>query len=254
MMGKNSTAGVKAFSLQLGLVNLSKDMTGTQIGLINYAKEMGGTQIGLVNIFDTDPARNAKHNGVPIGILNFGSKGHFMRFSNNELFLYNIERSTGNCGNCSRTQYGFPLNDKFQKFNQNALILSYNPSSMRHQKPHWAFGIKFERLMYIKYTLAPSKDGPQNKKYFLSWGAALKHINWTKKIEPDLSLQSSISGTYGRRFKLLGLHYWYAALSLNGYFTTNQNLNIDSQWFFLNNSNNDIGYTVWLGYSVGIQI
>ncbi len=254
MIGKNSTSRVKAFSLQLGLVNVSKDMTGVQIGLLNYAKEMGGTQIGLVNIFSTKPVRNAEHNGVPIGILNFGSKGHFMRFFANELFLYNIERSSGNCSNCSSTQYGYPLNDKFQKFNQNAIILSYNPSSMRDNMPYWAFGLKFERLMYIKYTMSPRKNGSQNKAYYISWGAALKHINWTKKIEPDLSLHSSISSTYGHRFKLLGIHYWYMGLSLNSYFTTSQNQNIDNQRFFLKNSNSDIMYTVWPGYSVGIQI
>ncbi|MCH7515314.1 MAG: hypothetical protein IH947_15440, partial [Bacteroidetes bacterium] len=254
MVGKNSSSQVKAFSLQLGMVNVSKDMTGTQIGLLNYAKEMGGTQIGLVNIFSTKPVRNAEHNGVPIGILNFGSKGHFMRFSANELFLYNIERSTGNCSNCSRTRYGYPINDKFQKFNQNAIILSYNPSSMRDNMPHWAFGLKYERLMYIKYTMAPKKNGPQNKTYFLSWGAALKHINWTKTIEHDLSLHSSINGNYGRRFKLLGQHYWYVGLSLNSYFTTNQNQNIGNQLFFLKNSDSDVWYTFWPGYSVGIQI
>ena len=163
-------------------------MSGTQIGLVNHAKEMGGTQIGLLNIFSKGVVSNAEHNGVPIGILNFGSSGHFTRFSVNELFLYNIERSTGNCGNCSKTQYGFPLTDRYQKFNQNALTLSYNPSSMREDRPQWAFGVKFERLMYIKYTMVPQRGGPQNKAYFLSWSAGLQHVNWAREIEPNLSL------------------------------------------------------------------
>jgi len=254
MVGKNSLSHSKGPSLQLGLVNLSKEMTGIQIGLINYAKEMGGMQIGLINIFDKAPVRNAVRNGVPIGLLNFGSKGHFTRFSMNELFLYNIERSTGNCSNCSRTQFGFPLNEKFQKFNQNAILVSYNPLSMRDNMPYWALGLKFERLMYVTHTMTPSKNGPQNKKHFISWSAALKHINWTKKIEPNLSLQTSLSGTYGRQFNLLGSHYWYVAISLNSYLNNNQNLDIENQWFFLKSSNNEVSYTIWPGYSVGIQL
>jgi len=251
MVGKRSNPPIKAKSLQLGLINLSKSMSGTQIGLINYAKEMGGTQIGLINFFSNAVVTDAQHNGVPIGVLNFGSRGHFTRFSINELFLYNIERSTGNCGNCSRTRYGFPINDRFQKYNQNAITLSYNPSSMRVERPQWAFGLKFERLMYIKYTMAPVKNGPQNKAYFLSWGAGLQHVNWGKEIEPKLSLLTTINATYGHTFRFA---YWYVALRLNNYVYENQDSRTINGLVIYQNGSNDIKYSIWPGYSVGIQI
>ena len=159
MFGQNLTKRTNAKSWQLGLFNFSKEMSGTQIGLLNVAKEMSGKQIGLINIFSKRVPKNATKGGLPIGLLNFGSKGHFTRISYNDQFLNTIERSTGNCSNCSDTQYGEPLNAKFKKFNQNSIVFSYNPSDRQESNGHWSVGWRYERLMYVKYTMFPKGEG-----------------------------------------------------------------------------------------------
>ncbi len=254
MVGRNTKPPARINSMQIGLLNFSNQMTGIQIGLVNYAKEMGGIQIGLINIFSTDPTQHARQNGVPIGIINIGSKGHFTRISVDDQFLYNVERSTGNCVNCSKTQYEFPLLDRYQKYNQNAIIVSYNPSSMRDDRGYWGVGYRFERLMYIKYTAYPMRSGPQNRIYFLSWGAGIQHLNWNKKLHSDLSLLSSIRATYGRRFSILGLHYWYVAIRFNSYIYRNPDFGISNKLMIVEKSNSQLKYGIWPGFSLGLQL
>ncbi len=254
MPGKRTNPPTRARSLQLGLFNLSKNMAGTQIGLINYAKEMSGTQIGVINIFRTAPVKKASKNGVPIGILNFGSKGHFTRFSYNDQFVYNIERSTGNCSNCSDTQYGQPIHDRYQKFNQNSIILSYNPSSRQEDHGYWALGWRFERLMYVKYTMFPKRNGPQNGAHFLSWGAGVQHINWSREINSELSLVTSVQGSFGRRYNLFGPRYLYITARFNSHFYQNTAFEITPPLLLWQNDGNRLKYTIWFGYTLGIQV
>ena len=254
MVGKNTKPPTRLKSMQIGLLNFSKEMTGIQIGLVNYAKEMGGIQIGIINIFSKSPTQHARKNGVPIGIINIGSKGHFTRIFTDDQFLYNVERSTGNCVNCSKTQYELPMFDRYQKYNQNAITVSYNPTSMRDDRGHWAVGLRFERLMYIKYTMFPLKNGPQNKTYFLSWGAGIQHVNWREKLNSELSLLSSIRATYGKRFSILGWHYWYVAIRFNSYFYRNPDFEISNKLMLVKKSSDKLKYGIWPGYSIGIQL
>jgi hypothetical protein len=254
MMGKNTNPRTNARSLQIGLYNSSRTMSGIQIGLINKAKEMSGIQIGLINFFSTKPAKRASKNGTPIGLLNFGSKGSFTRFSYNDQFQYNLERSSGNCGNCSDTQYGYPINDDYQRFNQNSLIVSYNPTERQKEHGYWAMGWRFEKLMYINYTSVPMKSGPQNGAFFLAWGIGNQHINWTDQFDTELSELTSIQATYGRRIRLLTSFYLYVTARLNTYFYKNADYELEPIMVLYENDSSDLKYISWLGYTIGIQV
>lgn len=252
MYGKRNGMSYVLRSYQLGLVNRSRDMVGTQIGLINFAKEMGGTQIGLINVFSTGVPKNAIRNGVPIGLINIGSKGGFTRISSDETFLTNIETSTGNCGNCSNTQFGFPLNDQFQKFNQNILSFSYNPEGLRDDRGHWAVGYKFERINYVSYTMAPKRKGPQNKSWFWAWNAGVRHINWTSNWEWHLNLLTTMGAKYGKSFRLLGSHYLFAGVTLNGFVGNSKQ--VDASLVRYTSQVGTTGFSLWPGYEIGIQL
>ena len=95
---------------------------------------------------------------------------------------------------------------------------------------------------------------PQNKAYFVSWSAGLQHINWAKEIEPNLSLLTTINASYGHTFRFVGVHYWYVSLRLNNYVYDNKDSRAINGWVLFQNESNDIKYSIWPGYSVGIQI
>ena len=254
MFGKNTNPRTPARSLQIGLYNSSRTMSGIQIGLINRAKEMSGTQIGLINFFSTAPPKRASKGGNPIAFLNFGSQGAFTRFSYNDQFQYNLERSTGNCANCSDTQYGLPLNDDWQRFNQNSLIVSYNPTERQEKHGYWGVGWRFEQLKYIKYTNVPMKGGPQNGAFFFSWGLENMHINWTNKFEMEISELTSLQATYGRKVKFLTSFYLYITARLNTYFYQNTEYKLEPIMVLYQNDSSDLKYMSWLGYTIGIQV
>ncbi|MEO1052838.1 MAG: hypothetical protein AAFX87_19545 [Bacteroidota bacterium] len=254
MAGKRIKPPTKARSFQLGLYNKSREMGGTQIGLVNVAKEMSGTQIGLINFFKKTPVKNATKSGVPIGLLNFGSKGHFTRFSYNDQFVFNVERSTGNCSNCSDTQYGQPLQDRYQKFNQNSIIFSYNPSSRQEMFGEWALGWRFERLMYIKRSMFPKRSGPQNGAHFLSWGSGVQYVDRGIDSDTALSILSSFQGSYGKQFGLFGIQYLYLTARINSYFYQDSDFELEVPLPLLQNDDNRLKYAVWVGYTVGVQL
>lgn len=257
MVGKRSGPLNKGRSLQLGLVNSSKKMDGMQIGLINIGNRARGTQIGLINFFSNKPAKDSRKNVLPIGLLNFGSKGNFLRMSSNELFLLDFGRSSGNCSNCSATEYGFPMFDNYQKYNQNILSFAYNPRDFRSNRPHWSVGYAFERLNYIKRSMFPKRSGPQNKAHYFSWGIKVQHLNWMQEFDDSLSLQTSIYGNYGKRMKLLGNSiYLYVSIRVNDYLVDTDNLNniADNRWMLINTKGDRLTNYVWPGYSFGIQI
>ncbi|MEM9681370.1 MAG: hypothetical protein AAF901_13690, partial [Bacteroidota bacterium] len=161
---------------------------------------------------------------------------------------------SGNCSNCSDTQYEQPLNARYQKFNQNSIIFSYNPDSWRESRGYWALGWRFERLMYVKYTMTPRRGGPQNGAYFISWGAGLRHVNWSQEIRSELSLVTSAQLSYGKRIGFLGIRYLYITARLNSHFYEDSNFELDQPLTLIENNSEKLKYTIWPGYTVGIQI
>lgn len=244
--GKHSQQ-TKARGFQIGLINFSKEMDGTQIGLINFGGAALGKQFGLINFFRVIPTtRNTRYN-TPVGLINRGSSGSVFRLAYNEVFATNIEYTTGNCMNCSRTQSSMPFDDKNQIYNQNALIISYDPFNNT-----WGFGYGFVKILYNKSSMLPTDRN--NRKRIISYGIRFLHLNREQKFDRSFNLLNRLHVEYGRRF--MG-RYVFVGASLN-YFLRDaeigadvykiNSLKVSSGQFF--NFNTDF----WPGYTVGFQI
>ncbi len=247
MAGKNTGTTTRNKGFQLGIANISRSMDGTQIGLINIGKQVRGVQIGLINFYKINPPKKHGKSGTPIAILNFSSKGSHKRIYSNELFLTNIERTTGNCFNCTNTQSEMPFSGSNKIMNQNALIFSYNPFNTKKSKPKWAFGYGFQKVFYNKFSMAKHK---WNEKRFYSLGVRFLHINRKEKIEPRLSLLSKLHAEYGRR---LGFFYVFGGISLSTYLHKSLD-NLENSFEILSKRSNKLTYQIWPGYTFGIHM
>lgn len=247
MYGKNTQPPTRTKSLQIGLLNFSKEMDGIQFGLINFGGKALGTRIGLINFYQKYPTKENVMKGTPIALLNFGSVGSFVRVSYNELFPINLERTSGNDYNGTATQSGMPYEGRNLKHNQNALFAGYNP-----MRKTWGFGYGFEKVLYNKSSMNP-KD-PRNRIRMMSYGLRVVRLNREMNLDKKFNLVSRLHGEYGRRFKG---KYIYVGAALN-YFVHNRNVEmkeyginsaIISAGNFLNNK-----AEFWPGYSVGVQL
>jgi hypothetical protein len=237
----------KARGFQIGLFNFSKEMDGTQIGLINFGRASLGKQFGLINFYKRIPTTRNTRYGTPVGLINMGSVGSVFRFSYNEVFATNIEYTTGNCLNCSRTQSRMPFDDKNQIYNQNALIVGYDP----FQKS-WGFGYGFQKILYNKSSMLPTD--PFNRKRIISYGIRFLHLNRELSFDRAFNLLNRLHVEYGKR-KLGG--YFFVGVSFN-YFLRDaevgadvykiNSLKISSGKLF------GLGSDFWPGYTFGFQI
>ena len=250
MISKREMGVPKGRSLQIGLINISGKMYGTQVGLINISKEMRGRQVGLINFYRGGTPRDQGNNGVPIGLLNFKSKGSIFRLSSNEMFILNGEYSTGNCLNCSRTMFEMPFVGNFQKFNQNVLVFGYNPKFLQDTRPLWSYGYAFERVLYNKVAITPSKTGPQNKTSFISWGLKFIQLNRTKQPERVINLMSSAFFRLGKKWKG---KYWFVSPRISYFFSAIPEQLLGKQLRIFNNVGERFIHSSWPGYSVGVQ-
>ncbi|MFZ5970507.1 MAG: hypothetical protein ACOYXA_02850 [Bacteroidota bacterium] len=247
-MGKNSTPFALARSLQLGLLNFSKAMHGTQVGLINFGGETRGNQFGLINFFNRNKTKENVDAGVPIGLLNIGSRGSVFRVTTNDLFLTNIEYTTGNCQNCSWTPagpVGMPYEDNNKKFNQSALILGFD-----HVQNTWGFGWGFMKILRNKHSMLPIDK--LNERRMLSYGARFLHLNRNRELDRQFNLLSRLHVELGRKWKS---RYVFAGLAFNYLL---QRVDADpytARSIVLNAGRvgNKSG-SVWPGYTLGIQM
>jgi hypothetical protein len=246
MTGKKSTPPTKARSLQIGLLNLSKAMDGVQIGLINFGGTVRGKQIGLINFFSKDTPHEMARNGTPIGLLNLGSSGSYLRFSSNELFIVNLEHTTGNCLNCSRVfDSQMPFNDRNQIFNQNALIVGYDPINST-----WGFGYGFQKVLYNKVVMYGS---PLNKTRVITYGLKGLHLNRSLSFDQAFNLLTRLNVDYGERWRG---KYWFVGLSMNYFMHERSELITD---FKIRSASLSAGKFpglaahAWPGYELGVQ-
>jgi hypothetical protein len=244
--GSHSTPPTRARGFQIGLINFGREMDGLQIGLINFGGATRGKQIGIINFFNKLPSKERVRMGTPIGLLNLGSKGSYFRLYASELFATNIEYTTGNCLNCSWVMGSeMPFDDRNQIFNQNALILGYDPI-----RDTWGFGYGFQKVLYNKFSVMPS---PFNRKRILTYGVKFLHLNRTMSFDKSFNLLSRLNLEYGKRWKFI---YVFAGVSLN-YFLRDA-ANIDEE-FNARTATFSIGRIggmagdLWPGYSVGMQ-
>lgn len=237
----------KARGFQIGLINFSKGMDGTQIGLINFGGASLGKQFGLINFFKVIPTTQNSRYNTPIGLINKGSSGSVFRLAYNEVFATNMEYTTGNCLNCSRTQSGMPFDDKNQIYNQNALIVGYSP-----QNNTWGFGYGFEKILYNKSSMLPTDRN--NRKRIISYGIRFLHLNRKLEFDRTFNLLNRLHVEYGKRF--MG-RYVFVGVALN-YFLRDKEVGVDEYKinslkistgrFF------DLESDFWPGYVIGIQI
>lgn len=248
MNGKNSQRPSKDRGVQVGLINIGSEMDGTQIGLINIAGKSHGVQIGLINILKAGPYKGSTVSsyGVPIGLLNLWSKGGHFRLYTDELFLTIVERTTGNCQNCTMTESEMPLNGRFKIMNQNALVFAYNPLPGYREDIKWGAGYGFEKVLYNKSSMFP-KD-PENGRWALSSGARVMHLNKTEKLQKKLSLLTKLHTEVGRR--KWGL-YFFGGISLNAYLHQDNDIKASLEVFSKKEEGLNVQY--WPGYSFGIQ-
>lgn len=250
MKGRNSSPPDRARGLQIGLLNFCKEMDGTQIGLINFGGDMRGRQIGLINFFQRSIPKDNVKNGLPIGLLNFGSMG-YVRFSFNELFPLNVDLTTGNCSNCSAVpQTNMPYNADWKKLNQNALIVGFNKD-----EDTWGFGYGFQRVLYNKYVMVPSnaREAMLNEQKMISYGLKFIHLNREMKLDKVFNLVSRVNLEYGMRFKFVHV---FAGVSLNYFLRDAQTQEEEYTIQSIQISTGDLfglASSVWPGYSVGLH-
>ena len=246
LSGKKSTPPTRARGLQIGLINFSKATDGVQIGLVNFGGDTRGKQIGLVNFFSKEMPHERVRNGTPIGLLNYGSKGSYFRVYYNEVFATNIEYTTGNCLNCSRVfDSEMPFDDRNQIFNQNALILGYDPFQQT-----WGFGYGFQKVLYNKATMEGS---PLNRRKVLTYGIKFLHLNRDLTFDQSFNLLNKFNLDYGKRWRAF---YLFIGVSLNYFLYESKEIEdvykiksvlLSSGKVFEWNS------TVWPGYQIGVQ-
>jgi len=243
--GKNTLPPTKAKGFQFGLINLSKEMDGVQVGLVNFGGAALGKQFGLINFFQKYPTKEQVNKGVPVGILNFGSKGSVFRLQFNELYTFNAEYTTGNCYNCSVAQSEMPFDARWQIFNQNALILGYDPF-----QDTWGFGWGFMKMRYNKNSMLPTDT--HNRKRLISYGARFLHLNRDMSFDKSFNLLNRFHFEYGKRWRG---HYVFVGASLNYFLREEESgdvynirtAKIDSGKLF------GMSTEIWPGYGIGIQ-
>lgn len=191
------------YGIQIGILNIAKEMDGLQIGLINYTKSFRGIQIGIVNFHKRGPypGSSGKY-GVPIGLLNFGSFAKRQKVFLDNLFLTGVALSSSNCTNCSWTKSTMPFKDSFQKVIENELIFQYNPIKGFNNRYLWSIGYGLHHLFYKKSSLIAADPG--NRKFFLSYGIRLMHATLTEKLDEESNFISKVMLRYG--YRILGRH------------------------------------------------
>ncbi len=245
--GRKTRPLTMARGFQIGLLNFSKRNDGIQIGLFNWGGDAHGTQIGLINFFSAAPAENFDvKRGTPVGLLNFGTKGSYLRFYTNEMYTTNMEFTTGNCTNCSGV-FGsdMPIIDRNRKFNQNTLIVGFSP-----QQNTWGFGYGFQKVLYNKEVVRAS---PLNEKRILNYGVKFLHLNRDMNFDTSFNLLNKFNFDYGKR---MGKFYLFVSVSLNYFLYQPEDAGVYKIRSVVIQSGNfgSLSTEIWPGYAVGIQI
>lgn len=247
MYGKHTLPPTRAKSLQLGLLNFSRDMDGIQLGLFNFGGAALGTQIGLINFFSKYPTKEDVKKGMPVGVLNFGSKGSVLRASVSDLFPVSIEYTTGNCWNCSANLSELPFHENNTIYNQNPLQLGYDPFYKT-----WGFAWGIERILYNKHSMLPIDK--LNNIRVMSYGIRFVRMNRDGKLDKQFNLTGRLHAEYGKKF---GGRYVFIGCALN-YFLHDPAVDIVE--YHINSAVFSAGHLFgnlaefWPGYSFGIQL
>ena len=244
--GKAMSVSAASKGLQLGLINYSQTNSGIQIGLINRAKKMTGVQIGLINFFKPGPYPGGnRYNGVTNGLLNIGSTDNRLRLSRSDVIPQMVEYTTGNCHNCSFTQSAMPIDDRFYKTNQNALIFGYD--HFNESEIVFAVGYGFHRVYYNKSSASPNDFN--NKRIYLSPAIRFVHLNKSRNFDPTLSLMTQLRFEAGIRVKRLT---FLVGANANGYlYRGDRPLDVSRE---LARGAGTVSYQLWPGFVYGLKV
>ena len=244
--GKANNASYRTFGLQIGLINYSRTNNGFQFGLINRSRRMRGVQFGLVNLFSPSPYSGAnRYNGIPIGLLNIGSTDNRLRVFRSDVIPFLAEYTTGNCHNCSFTKSTMPIDARFYKTNQNALIFGYDPWG--ESQVSWAAGYGFHRLFYNKSS--KGENDPNNMRLFFSPALRIIHLNLEEKFNSKLSLLTQLQFEGGIRLKRTT---FFIGGNANAYWSKlGEPLDVPLE---LINKRGKVSYQIWPGFVYGVQL
>lgn len=236
MNGINSFDSDDPTGVQLGIINLAKDMDGYQFGLINIAGPMKGTQVGLINIYRHGKDPQTK-NGTAIGPINIGAAGYFATYSS-DLFPVNLEIASGTLKN------GRIPTEAYGKFVQNGLI--YSNSSWLSNRQNWALGYGLKKF-YFNRTMAPG----YNHFRFLAFGVDFLHVNHgRRKITKELSLLTRPTIMAGSRFHPKNKRYFFFAAAAYNLYSSKSGRNIEAM---LERQSGET-FNHWPGFSAGVLV
>jgi hypothetical protein len=238
--GKNTLPYTKARGLQLGLINLNRKMNGLQVGLINLGGAARGVQFGLINFYKQMPSKENVKQGIPIGLLNFTSRGPDARVYNTEMFPLSVEYSTGQCRNCSAAESQMPFEGKNQVYYHNSLIVGSNPF-----RSLWAFGYGFERMLFNKKTMMKSSA---NKTRVIAYGIKFRYL-YNSNVNNRFDLLSSVNFDYGKR---LGRVYVFGSVTINHFLYKDSSFEGLPSWASTIKSSERNSQAFWPGYGVGL--
>jgi hypothetical protein len=158
-----------------------------------------------------------------------------------------MEFTTGNCLNCSYVMGSeMPYYDQNKIYNQNALILGFDPF-----QDTWGFGYGFQKILYNKFSVRPVVH---NEKRMISYGIKFLHLNKSMSFDKTFNLVTRLNVEYGKR---RGFTYLFAGVSLNYFVAEKGNgeevysiksLRIPAGKLF------DLASTFWPGYTIGVQL
>jgi hypothetical protein len=234
IQGKNSFGNDDPTGVQIGIVNKASMMNGFQIGLINISGSMQGTQIGLINIY-----RNGRQpmtqDGTSIGLINIGSSVKVGAYTN-ELFLTNVEISTGTFKNSRMKE------DRTTKDFQNALIYGWSPK-FAGKKEQWALGYGLRKFHFNRSTLPGI-----NRLRYISYGVDFLHVSYErKKLLKQLSLVTRPHVSVGSRIHPRNhIGFFFASLAFNYYMTDSENT--------IESAVGSSSRKYWPGFSAGFMI
>lgn len=242
--GPNSLPPTRARGLQIGLINLNRRMDGLQVGLVNMGGKARGIQVGLVNFYRAYPSKENVKQGIPIGLLNFRSRGPWLRVYNSELFPLSAEYSSGQCRNCSATESQMPYEGRNQIYYHNSLIVGSNPP-----RDMWAFGYGFQRLLYNKVVMP---NVPANKTRVIAYGLKFRYLQ-RSSVSKSFNLLSSLNFDYGKRF---GNVYFFGSLTLNHFVFDPHSFDVLPSWTKVIGTPREgrNSQAIWPGYGVGVLL
>ena len=114
----------------------------------------------------------------------------------------------------------------------------------------WTVGYGFEQVLYNKSSM--SAGDPHNKRFFISYGARVQHLNQTNRFEKRLNLLSILHSEIG--FKITRGMYVFGGLNVNCEWMKALAEPTGLEMMLASGSLGNRQYRLWASYTVGLQM